>query len=238
MQSFNPSTASSDKIKHCKTSGFTLIELLVVISIISLLVAILLPSLAAARATSKRIQCLNKLRQTQLGITMYASDFRDYFPTDAVSSGVEPWVILVADYLNQNSTHSYTFRPLYQCPEKATNITKPSDWKYWFTDYGIHRALINNVRTSDIQKPTNLFLLGDYFNVSKRVHYPGDVNQQPDRIANTFVHQQTMNIAFADGHGGNIKHTTDQYPTITATFASYWGNPDNLPVFPVPFADK
>jgi hypothetical protein len=98
--------------------------------------------------------------------------------------------------------------------------------------------LINNVRTSDIQKPTNLFLLGDYFDVTKRVHYAGDVNQTPQRIADTFCHQQTLNLVYVDGHGGNIKHETDQYPTITTTFVSYWGNPANLPVFPVPFADK
>ncbi|HAI13054.1 MAG TPA: hypothetical protein DCM28_15210 [Phycisphaerales bacterium] len=238
MDQLNSKPPILSRTKHCKTSGFTLIELLVVISIISLLVSILLPSLAAARKTSRRIQCLNKTRQTQLGIAMYASDFRDYFPTDTASAGAEPWIILVADYLNQNSTHSYTFRPLYQCPEKLTHITNASDWKFWFTDYGIHRALINNVRTSDIQKPSNLFLLGDYYDVTIRVHYPGNVNQTPQRIADTFCHQETMNIAYADGHGGNIRHNAELYPTITTTFVSYWGNPDNLPVFPVPFADN
>lgn len=218
--------------------GFTLIELLVVISIIALLVAILLPSLAAARATSRRIQCLNKLRQTHLGITMYANDFHDYFPTDTAAAGAEPWVILIGNYVNQDATHNYLFRPLYRCPEKATQITNPSDWKFWYTDYSIHRALINNVRTSDIQKPTNLFLMGDYYDVTIRVHYPGNVNQTTEWINQTFVHQQTMNIAYADGHGGNIKHTVDQYPTITATFVSYWANPANLSVFPAPFCDQ
>jgi prepilin-type N-terminal cleavage/methylation domain-containing protein len=221
-----------------KNKGFTLIELLVVISIISLLVSILLPALGAARATSRRIQCLNKIRQQHLGIMMYASDFEDSYPYDQSVSGVEPWTTLVGRYLNQDYTHSYKFRPVYRCPEKSSEITIAADWGFWYTDYGIHRTLINKVRTSDIKNPSNLFVLGDYFNVTKRVHYPGDVNQSPDRINSTFCHQQTMNLVYADGHGGNLKHTAETYPTITATYVSYWGNPDNLPVFPAPFADK
>lgn len=216
---------------------FTLIELLVVISIISILISILLPSLAAARATSRRIQCLTQERQTHLGITMYASDYKDYFPVDTAASGAEPWIILVADYLNQDATHSYTYRPLYMCPEKAGSKPSPSNqWKFWFTDYAIHRALINNVRMASIQHPSHLLLYSDYFDIGKRVHYPGDVNNNPANIDGTFIHKNTCNVVYVDGHGNNIK--TDNYPTITATFVSYWANPDNLPIFPEPFADK
>ena len=60
--------------------GFTLIELLVVISIIALLIAILLPSLGAARESAKRAQCSSNLRQHGIGTFAYATDNKDATP--------------------------------------------------------------------------------------------------------------------------------------------------------------
>lgn len=56
--------------------AFTLIELLVVISIISLLIAILLPVLASARDAAQRIKCGSNLRQFVIAALYYDTDIR------------------------------------------------------------------------------------------------------------------------------------------------------------------
>ena len=58
--------------------GFTLIELLVVISIISLLIAILLPVLSKARAAALALKCSNNVRQTNIGLYNYQMNNKDW----------------------------------------------------------------------------------------------------------------------------------------------------------------
>ncbi len=60
--------------------AFTIVELLVVISIISLLLAFLLPSLNNARGTARRALCGSNLRQFYLALNAYDNERRELPP--------------------------------------------------------------------------------------------------------------------------------------------------------------
>lgn len=61
----------------CKARCFTLVELLLVISIISLLLGIVIPSLSHAKQAAKRTLCLNNLHQIGTATAGYFGQHAD-----------------------------------------------------------------------------------------------------------------------------------------------------------------
>lgn len=60
--------------------GFSLIELLVVISIVALLMALAMPSLARARSLARQTVCQSRLRQWGLAFAAYAAENSGFYP--------------------------------------------------------------------------------------------------------------------------------------------------------------
>ena len=132
--------------------GFTLIELLVVIAIIAILAALLLPSLASAKANAQRIKCASNMRQWALAAIMYADDNRNYLPYFAVTNSalysslttvvafqsLAPYVarqtpLTITNYLTSDVMTS----PLRLCPSGGsalppfTTDTNYGSWNCW-----------------------------------------------------------------------------------------------------------
>jgi prepilin-type N-terminal cleavage/methylation domain-containing protein len=76
-----------------RSRAFTVVELLVVISIISLLMALLLPAVQAARESGRRITCSNNMAQLGKSVQLYLGSKQNYPPSRAFPSWQAPYPV-------------------------------------------------------------------------------------------------------------------------------------------------
>ena len=177
--------------KYINYTAFTLIELLVVIAIISLLMSILIPVLGKARSTAMRLKCTHNLKQIDLTIRLYTSDYDDIYPcaSDPLPSGFWLWMgrgwrSLVSPYLGGNINEKNP--SVLFCPED-----KVSEEKYESTSYSYSMSFYHNPdqidsmtgtidtyenarpsvpqRVTNVRKPSEKIIFGEWLSNHKQI---------------------------------------------------------------------
>lgn len=124
-----------------KQHAFTLIELLVVIGIMTILLSILMPSLAKAKQQSQSVVCRSNIRQLAMANTGYATDNRESYalaaPDIFTGTNLKRWHGMRDDL---NSAFDASRGPLVsyladgqvkQCPQKVDfRNGDPWDWDF------------------------------------------------------------------------------------------------------------
>jgi len=206
-------------------AGFTLVEILVVISIIAILAGLLLPALSSAKARSKKIGCVNNLKQIALGFQMYAADNDGRLPENPPASRSDSGWILGNMQSQEDATNQSLIRQgklfpyandiaIYHCPADPSRVAGvPRTRSYSMNGWMGSRAMETNspagryrtfVRESELAaaRPATLWVLLDEHEVSI-----GDAwflvtmdDSKPFASAPATRHQQGYGLNFADGH--------------------------------------
>ncbi len=142
-------------------SGFTLVELLVVISIIAILIALLLPALAAARQDADSVLCLSNERQLGLAVIEYQADnqgarcnygYNDYYLVGKMPGAIpNAWLHFYSPYIAPGAPSGPDKAdPIAQCTNSAlvcpstlvpqVNITSANFSSNWYNDGNVDTA--------------------------------------------------------------------------------------------------
>lgn len=129
-----------------KRKAFTLIELLAVIAIISLLVSILMPSLAKAKELARRAACSGNLHTIAVAAQLYGADFKDWLPWRGQIEGNDPNVANCSWTSDgrlawQGYLPGYTLKyggKVFYCPSMSRAYEEFNLPKGWPGAYGIY----------------------------------------------------------------------------------------------------
>lgn len=224
-----------------KSACFTLIELLVVIAIISILAALLLPALKAAREQGRRMVCMNNLKQIGLGVLLYTPDYEGKLPFESPDDGQFPLPV----FINNNQPGGYAPLKTFDCPSDKTRTPGPAPdqnfWPYWGSQYNISYAYNNALflgsstspyfvprGPSDFDRPSDDVLfweIGMYQSFYNPLASDNVFNGWCIMLAPN--HGTGHNYLFLDGHVAF--HTTEQFKNSVRNqgdvrYNPNWGN--------------
>lgn len=170
-----------------------------VLAIISILAALLLPSLRKARDQATAVRCLNNIKQVNLAVQIYRNDWSDRVPVESVANDFDFWMLL---------TNRYLPTQLY-CPlEKSPSNHSGGTWWCYAINNNIQQYYNKLNWNQNKLPPARVVLIGEcywyYFNSAYNFNNTmyglggaGFTQKQ--------VHNNGLNFVFADSHAELVR---------------------------------
>jgi prepilin-type N-terminal cleavage/methylation domain-containing protein len=183
--------------------AFTLIELLVVISIVSLLIAILLPALQSARDASRAVACKSNLRQLGVCYHVYTNDYDGILPPNTSPPDGVHWMGEIAPYLNEpKKVSEYEARVVYKCPAYAP----PPKWQTYILNGWINNKNFGIPQIAQMLEPEKTILLHDSFDGHVR---QADLTKVTQHINYLHAQRRGANFLMVQGNVMDFKDDSD-----------------------------
>ncbi|HTD65411.1 MAG TPA: prepilin-type N-terminal cleavage/methylation domain-containing protein [Candidatus Limnocylindria bacterium] len=224
------------KIENRSRHGaFTLIELLVVIAIIAILASMLLPALAKAKESGKRIACVNNLRQLGLSMQMYMDDNEGLQPQRTINLPGGSWPTALRDYYKDLKVLvcSSDLTPLGNSGANSNDDRAPrsyiiNGWNDYFDAQGIAFGSLEGTKMPEagIKNTSETIVFGE--KMPESVHFYMDFLESGATVTgNDFSElDHDKHMKSADGRGGSNYTFADG----SARFLKHWASitPINL----------
>lgn len=237
-----------------KRKAFSLTELLVVCAIISILSALLLPSISSCRKRARATVCVNNLRQLSIYMRLYCDENDDVMPSSSenygpIPEGTKPMVPTWREAFDRYATNS----AIFLCPAAPKPANNPDG--HWDSGgYGLNGYVVPRcdgwggesttldvppIRYYQIRRPEEVILFHD--NASPLGGKPGSWTLKDwswDNTVRVRHHGNAFQAVMFDGHVNHYSTSDDPEiwnVAIPVTLYRYpWFYLGSLPSNPFP----
>ena len=213
-----PKSRQTRRWKRCRIAAFTLVEVLIVISIMALLMAILIPSLARARENARSVICRSNLTEWGRVMMIYAEQHGDHLPYEDRG---EEYIgrICWFDAMDWTATTTEAPEGVKACPtvrrsdpereESFRMNSKLAETNKKSLYYQPYRRL------NTLIKPRQTVLLFDGDVGGDKISFKGRWRLGNDDV--NYRHNRATNFLFTDWHVENLKRHVVQERSINNT---------------------